>query len=118
MTSILVVDDSSFARMQTIKLIKDREWSIVEANNGKDALDKVSNLSVDCILLDLTMPEMDGRTFLHKLREQNIKVPVIVVTADTQDTTRRELLEWGVKKVFNKPIKGEELIEAILDVIS
>ncbi|MFX1255008.1 MAG: response regulator [Promethearchaeota archaeon] len=118
MVSILVVDDSNYARTIISNIIKNKGWNIFEASNGKEALDKIANQVLDCIILDLTMPEMDGRTVLKQLQEQNTNIPVIVVTADVQDSTRQEVMHLGVKKVINKPVKKENLIESILESIS
>ncbi|MFX0094986.1 MAG: response regulator [Candidatus Hodarchaeota archaeon] len=118
MFSILVIDDSAFARRIVAKSIEDRGWNVFEAKNGKEALETLGNQRIDLILLDLTMPEMDGRALLKEMQKEGLGIPVIVITADMQTTTHQEVMRLGVKKVFNKPIDQEILLKSILEIIS
>ncbi len=87
---VLIVDDDTDARERMRSMLEKNGWSVVEAGNGREALDRVAHAVPRLILLDLTMPVMDGFAFLHELRERPgcADVPVIVLTA--RDLTRED----------------------------
>jgi len=100
---VLVVDDDTDTRERMRAMLERSGWSVVEASNGQEALQHVAHAIPRLILLDLTMPIMDGFTFLHALREQPgcADVPVVVVTArDLTNEERRRLS--GANQVLNK----------------
>jgi twitching motility two-component system response regulator PilH len=83
-------------------------------------LEKIRNDSPDLVLLDILMPQVSGLSVLKKLESEDIEVPVIVITADIQDSTKRECLELGARDVFYKPLPSEtqklrELVRKVLD---
>ena len=100
---VLVVDDDPDTRQRIRKVLEKDRWTVAEAGNGQEALELVARAVPRVILLDLTMPVMDGFAFLHKLRDTPgcAQVPVIVLTA--RDLTRddRKRLE-GAKQVLKK----------------
>ena len=101
--NVLIVDDNAETRSQLRTVLERDGWSITEAINGRDALDKAAAQRPKAVLLDLEMPVMDGFAFLHVFREQPgcAEIPVIVITA--RDLTRedRENLQ-GVNRVLTK----------------
>ncbi len=113
MANILTVDDAWLSRTMIGKILKTAEHEIVEADNGLNALQKLESYTPDCIILDLLMPEMDGFGFLEKMQEKNIDIPVIVLSADIQDSTRTKALGLGAARMLNKPPKLNELISAV-----
>ncbi len=114
---ILLVDDDTINR----KLIKtllshhqDLVKDIIEANNGAEALEIVeSNSDIDLVLLDILMPILDGRDFLKTFRSKksNSNIPVIVLTTD--DSQKKEVLNYGADDILIKPIKEGSLIKHI-----
>ncbi len=80
---VLVVDDDPDARARLRTVLERNGWQVAEAGNGQEALAWVAQASPQVILLDLTMPVMDGFTFLHALREQpgGAEIPVVVLSA-------------------------------------
>ena len=91
---VLVVDDDDDARRRLRTVLERNGWSVVEAANGQEALERVAHSVPQLILLDLTMPVMDGFTFLHALRERPDchDVPVVVLSArDLSSDDRRRL---------------------------
>ena len=102
MKKIIVADDSRLIRMKLKKHLIDH-YTIIEAENGRDALVKVKVEQPDIILTDLLMPEMDGFELLKKLQEQNLDIPVVVLTADIQHETMVKCTKLGAFKVLNKP---------------
>lgn len=114
MATILVIDDSGFQRNWILKTLIKLGHNTIEAVNGREGLEKVkSDEKPDCITVDLNMPEMDGYEFLEKLSFSNIKIPIVVITADIQEETKKECLELGAAAFLNKPFQADELKEAI-----
>ena len=100
---VLVVDDDADTRERMRAMLEKSGWTVVEASNGQEALERVAHAIPRLVLLDLTMPVMDGFTFLHTLREQPgcADVPVVVLTArDLTNEERRRLS--GANQVLNK----------------
>ena len=93
--SILVVDDDPDARSRLRTLLMREGWTVVEAANGQEALTAVAHRAPQLILLDLTMPVMDGFAFLHELRERPgcADIPVVVLTARDLDADERRQLQ-------------------------
>ena len=113
---VLVVDDDDDAR-QRIRTILERDgWSVAEAANGAEALERVAIAPPQLILLDLTMPVMDGFTFLHALRERPDcrDVPVVVLTARDLSAEERSRLD-GADRVL---AKGETSMKALASEVN
>ena len=103
MPKILVVDDSLFARLNICDMLHGAGYETIQAENGRIALQKVVEEKPDCALSDLLMPEMDGIAFLTALRGLNISMPVIVLSADIQETKRTQCMELGTSGFISKP---------------
>ena len=100
---VLVVDDDPDTRQRMRTVLEKSGWTVVEAANGEEALTRVAHAMPQLILLDLTMPVMDGFTFLHALRERPgcADIPVVVLTA--RDLTNEERYRLrGASQVLNK----------------
>ncbi len=100
---VLVVDDDADVRHRMRTLLERNGWTVVEASNGQEALDRLAHAIPRLILLDLTMPVMDGFTFLHALRQRAgcADIPVVVLTArDLTCDDRRQL--HGVDRILSK----------------
>ncbi len=100
---ILVVDDDPDARARLRQVLTRNGWTVAEAGNGREALDLVLHSPPQLILLDLTMPVMDGFTFLHELRGRPgcRHIPVVVLTARDLDAAERRQL-GGADRVLSK----------------
>nr|WP_188908438.1 MHYT domain-containing protein [Aureimonas endophytica] len=98
---VLVVDDDQDARDRVRHALERDGWTVAEAGNGQEALDKVAIAPPRVILLDLTMPVMDGFTFLHSLRERpgGRDIPVIVLSARALTPQDRQKLQSAVKVI-------------------
>ena len=117
MKKILIADDSWIARRSISNFISSEEWNILEAENGTQALEKIDSESPDAVLLDLLMPEPGGVEVLRKLSEQKSHPPVIVMTADIQETTKKRCFDLGASNFLKKPPRREEVVEAIKEVL-
>jgi chemotaxis protein CheC len=113
MALILTIDDSMFMRKKIISMLKEDGHEILEAEDGFKGLKMANSYKPDCILLDLIMPEMDGLKVLNALREGGSNIPVIIVTADIQETVQKRCLELGACAFINKPPKKDELRNAL-----
>jgi adenylate cyclase len=107
---VLIVDDDPSMRQWLRRVLAEDGWQVAEAENGRAALKCLAEFSVDLILLDLMMPEMDGFEFLAELRlDQRLRhVPVIVVTAADLSEEDHRRLNSGVLKVVQKSGLGRD----------
>lgn len=110
MALVLIVEDAALLRKLLQKILRAKGYSTLEASNGREGLEMISTHHPDCVVLDLLMPEMEGREVLKEMRDRGLQIPTIVMTADIQETTRSECLELGALAVLNKLPKGEELL--------
>lgn len=113
---ILVVDDSGLARRLVRKSLEELGCEVEEATDGAQALEMYALNRHDIVVLDMVMHGMYGLEVLVKLKELNPDLPVIIVTADIQKTTRDQVKAAGAAAVINKPINKDEL-EEVLTVI-
>lgn len=113
MASILIVDDSRFTRLKMSEFLRSRNFTVTEAANGEEGLDEYERRKPDCIICDLLMPKMDGYRFLEEIRKIDADIPVLIVTADIQETTKRRIIDLGGTDIFPKPTRYEELLEKI-----
>lgn len=113
MALILIIDDSSFQRGRISEAIKAEGYDVLEASNGREGLEILTSRAPDCIMMDLTMPQMDGFAVLKALQERKCSIPKIVLTADIQATTRKECLDLGACAFINKPIDRIDLRSAL-----
>ncbi len=113
MAKLLIVDDSFILRRWVKDILKETDYDIIEAANGKLALDEINQTPPDCIILDLLMPEYDGMYFLEQAKSKNINIPIIILSADIQKTTKKKCMDLGAFDFLNKPPEKESLINTI-----
>lgn len=115
---ILVVDDSGLARRLVKQFAEEMGHSVEEASDGAQALERYVLNKHDVVVLDMVMHGMYGVEVLGKLREINPKLPVIVLTADIQKSTREQVQAAGAAAMIHKPVKKEELVDVLNTVLS
>jgi CheY-like chemotaxis protein len=118
---VLVVEDEPDTRSWLSRILHDDGWRVVEAENGRSALDRLAEAVPDLVLLDLIMPEMDGFEFLDELRhtEAGHRVPVVVITAAELSAADHQRLNGSVLKVLQKSAQsGEALLAELHDLIA
>lgn len=103
---ILIIDDEDDIRMvAAMSLETVAGWDVIEANSGRQGIEKASSEQPDAILLDVMMPEMDGPTTLLKLKASGntAHIPVLLLTAKVQGADQRRFAEMGVEAILFKP---------------
>lgn len=117
-TTILVVDDHADIRAYIAEHLMPH-YRVVEAANGKAALDRARDLTPDLILSDVSMPEMDGFTFVQHLRSDSALdfIPVILLTARAETDDRLAGLTHGADDYITKPFNADELKARIQNLL-
>ncbi len=112
---ILSVDDSKTIRMIVGRSLKNYDCTVCEAANGEEGLAAAAKELPDLIILDITMPVMDGVTMLTKLRQEPglQAIPVVMLTAESGTANVAHIAALGVQDYLVKPFKDEQLIEKI-----
>ena len=112
---LLVCDDSAMARKQLIRALPP-DWpvSITQASHGEEALAAIRQGLGEVVLLDLTMPVMDGYQVLARVREEGLDCRILVVSGDVQDEAQRRVAELGALGFLRKPAPAEELRATLL----
>ena len=110
--TILVVDDERTVRDFLQRILEKSGYSVVTAVNGLEALDKISNLAVNLVLLDIMMPDLGGFEVLE-LMPQNRSIPVIMLSGMRDETTRVATLGLGADDYIEKPFSIGELLTRI-----
>lgn len=114
---ILAVDDDPSARELLADFLASRGYRVQTAADGPTALEILSRDPPDLLLLDLLMPGMTGMEVLRRMPESARTVPVIVITAVTEEDVGRAALRAGAKEYVTKPLDLPHLEEAILAVL-
>jgi len=114
MPRILTVDDSRTVRMILTKQISEMGFEIDEAEDGEQGLAKLEEITFDLILLDVTMPVLDGPGMLQKMREKGNKTPVLMLTSESKRSIVAQLMKLGIDDYILKPFKNDELKRKIL----
>ena len=119
-TKILSVDDSRTIRLIVGKAFRPYDVQIFEAANGEEGLATAIREKPDMIILDVTMPVMDGVTMLTKLKEiPELKaVPVIMLTAESGRDNVLQIAKLGVRDYLVKPFKEDQLIEKTSRIVT
>ena len=120
--NVLIVDDSKSVRSVIKKIITISGFRMdqcYEAVNGKQALEILSKESVDVILSDLNMPEMNGLELLAAIKADSRlqEIPVIIISTEGSDEKRNAILEMGAKLFINKPFSPEYVRKVLYEVI-
>lgn len=113
---ILIVDDEDDARaIAQLALEMKTDWTILSAASGQEAIDIAATQQPDVILLDMMMPEMDGRMTLQRLKADPATqgIPVILVTAKAQPSDQANFAELDIADLFTKPFRPLQLADQI-----
>jgi len=119
MTKILIVEDNEMNRDMLSRRLKRKGFSIVMAEDGKKGVDMSKSENPDLILMDLSLPVMDGweATSTIKGNPETKNIPIIVLTAHAMAGDREKALEAGADEYDTKPIEFKRLLGKIKDFI-
>lgn len=118
MTKVLVVDDAQFMRMKATKLLSSKGFEVVEAATGAEAVESYKTENPDAVLLDITMPDMDGLQALKEIKKIDPKANVAMVTAMGQQSIVMEALKAGAKDFVVKPFDADRVMAAIEKIMA
>ena len=109
---ILVVDDDTMNLKRT-KMILEKYYDVLLAESGKEALEMLETELVDLVLLDIAMPVMDGLETFKNMKESNVEIPVIFLTASGYEDDVRTAISLGAVNYLKKPFFPEELLKRV-----
>ena len=111
--SVLIVDDSRVSRQIVRRALPPWDLEVREASGGAECLASYHEKKADIVLLDLTMPGMDGFQALQRLKALDAQARVIVITADIQAGSEERVLNLGAQALLHKPVKPDALQAAM-----
>ena len=109
---ILVVDDDDMNLMRT-KRILGKEYNVLFASSGMEALKRLKTENVDLVLLDIEMPKMDGFETFERMKEFAAEIPVIFLTASGLENEVRSAIKLGAVNYLKKPFQPQELVKRV-----
>lgn len=116
--NILICDDAAFMRMMIKDILTKNGYNVAgEAENGMKAVERYAELKPDLVLMDITMPEMDGIEALKKIMSFDSGAAVIMCSAMGQQAMVIESIQSGAKDFIVKPFQAERVIEAVHKVV-
>ena len=116
MCKILIVEDEKHQRDLYTMDLQDEGYEVDQAENGKEAVEKVKNNNYDLVILDIRMPEMDGIEALGKILSRNKKIPIIIYTA--YSNYKSNFMTWTADAYVTKSVNTDELKEKIHYILS
>ena len=116
---IMTVDDAASVRQLVSFTLQKEGYDVVEASNGKEAVEKLSATTVDMVVTDLNMPEMNGIELIKNLRAQAKYrfIPIIMLTTESQAGAKQEGKAAGATGWIVKPFQPEQLIGVVKKVL-
>ena len=118
MSKILIVDDAEFLRVRLTKMLGTDGYEVFQAENGLKAVNSYKELHPDIVLMDVTMPEMDGLTALKEIVGFDPKARVIMLTALGQESVVLEAVKSGAKDFVVKPFEQDRVMKAITKLLA
>lgn len=106
---VLVVEDEPGIALALYKALRESGYQVDTAKSGSSGLRKAAAKKFDIVLLDLGLPDMSGLTICRQLRENGLKVPIIILTAESSVRTKVSLFDAGANDYLTKPFSIEEL---------
>ncbi len=117
MAKILVVDDAEFLRVRISKMLSGEGHDILEAENGLKAVEAYKASKPDLVLMDITMPEMDGLSALKEIKSFDSAAKVVMLTALGQESVVLEAIKTGARDFVVKPFEKDRVLGAIAKLL-
>jgi two-component system chemotaxis response regulator CheY len=120
MPTALVVEDSPTMRQLIVfALGRIRDLTVIEANDGVDALRKLASANLDIIITDINMPIMDGLKLVKRVRsDETLKtIPIVIITTEGAEEDRQRALSLGANAYITKPIQAPRVIATVKELL-
>lgn len=116
---IMTVDDSATIRQMLSFTLKDAGYEVLEAVDGQDALEKLTQQPVHMLITDLNMPRMDGIELIREVRKNSLHkfIPIIMLTTESQESKKQEGKAAGASGWIVKPFKPQQLLSVVKMVL-
>ncbi len=115
---ILIVDDAAFMRMMIRDVLTKNGYEVLgEAENGQKAIEKYKELSPDLVIMDITMPEVDGIQAVKEIKQIDPNAKVVMCSAMGQQAMVIESIQAGAKDFIVKPFQADRVLEAVKKVL-
>jgi CheY-like chemotaxis protein len=118
----LLAEDNRINQIVTARLLEKRGFRTVLAKNGREAFEMLDRESVDLVLMDVQMPEMDGFEATRRIREREKKtgghLPIVAMTAHVLDGDREKCLDAGMDAYLAKPVESGQLYKMIEEMLA
>lgn len=117
---VLVVDDSETIRQQVASALERAGFSVVEATDGMDGLERAEQNELCMVILDVNMPRLSGLEMLERLREnpKHKSLPVLMLTTEVQQSMIERAKKAGARGWMIKPVKMDQLVSAVTKLAS
>jgi len=115
---VLVIDDSPTLRKILDFYLTKKGYQVTVTNNGKLGLAEIEKNDYDLVILDMNMPVMSGLEVLERLNFINYPVPVLILSADSEEKSKAAGISLGAKYYLTKPFKPNEVMNCIEDIFS
>lgn len=115
---VLIVDDAAFMRMMIKDVLSKNGYEVVgEAENGQKAIEKYKELTPDLVIMDITMPEVDGIQAVKEIKASDTDAKIIMCSAMGQQAMVIESIQAGARDFIVKPFQADRVLEAVKKVI-
>jgi DNA-binding NtrC family response regulator len=113
---VLIADDEEGIR-ESLGLILESDYEVAFAEDGEQALAKLSVGQFDVAILDIKMPKLDGLDLMKRLKAQKVAVPILILTAYQSVELAKEAVKLGALDYLPKPFDKEKILEAVVDAL-
>lgn len=117
-TTILIVDDSDFMRVRTKQLLVGEGFNVVEAANGQEGLEKYQEHKPDLVMMDITMPVMDGLTAVREIRKIDPQACIVMCSAMGQQAMVMEAVKAGARDFIVKPFQPDRVVATVRKILA
>jgi len=117
--TILVVEDNPDSRQLACWILEDAGFIVVSAESGEEALEKITCHTISLILMDISLPKMDGKATTQTIRtmERFKHLPILALTAHAMQEEKNSIMACGVTNVLTKPIDEDTLLNCVKNLL-
>ncbi len=116
--TILIIDDSQYMLELVKQALTHGSYNVIQAQDGSKGLEAIQNNEIHLVITDINMPVMDGVTFVKELRKTNKTLPVIVLTTESGEALKKEVMNMGASGWLVKPFRPVQLLNIVKETLS